>query len=48
MGRMVNVSQHAFMEGKEILDAILVTNEVDDLVHKNVMKGLQTRYGEVL
>lgn len=48
-GRVVDECQYAFVEGRLILEAALLANEIlDELKHKNMESSLQARYGESL
>ena len=40
MGKLVNKAQHTFVEGRQILDASLIANEVIDSLMKKKEKGI--------
>ena len=40
MGKLVNVARNAFVEGKQILDASLIANEVVDSIQKKKERGV--------
>lgn len=40
MGRLVNQAQNTFVEGRQILDATLIVNEVIDTMIKKRERGL--------
>ena len=45
MGRLVNKAQNAFVEGRQILDAPLITNEVIDSMLRKGEKGILCKLG---
>ena len=40
MGKLVNVAQNAFVEGRQILDASLIENEEVDSIQKKKERGV--------
>ena len=40
VGQVVSTAQNAFVEGRQILDAMLIANEVIDALLKRKEKGL--------